>query len=244
MHRILLAFCVVFVTGCAAQRQLQNTYLVSMAPSACDREQTPPSPPANPAPKAQAPMVFLDPGHGGHDYGASSRSYGLREKALTLEIATSVGRILRRQGYEVGFSRTKDVYVSLPDRVQKAEARQASILVSIHLNSAPNPKGRGAEVYYYRSKGHRESRRTVESRCLAKQILDHLSRDVPIYCRGVKLGNFHVIRETTMPAVLVEAAFLTNPKDVLLLASMQCRQQVACAIAKGISDYLRLRKKP
>jgi N-acetylmuramoyl-L-alanine amidase len=166
----------------------------------------------------------------------------LKEKTLALELARRVERLLRKGGYQVVLSRKTDVFVSLHRRVQKAEACKATIFVSIHLNSDPAAKGQGAEVYYYRAKKQKDGFRVIESRQLAHQILGHLSKDLSMMCRGVKNGDFYVIRESTMPAVLVEAAFITNPKDALLLASVPCRQKMANAIAKGIIDYFRARK--
>ena len=126
--------------------------------------------------------------------------------------------------------------VSLFRRVQLASTKKAAIFVSIHCNSSSTSKGKGTEIFYY-AKGGKEGNQPGLAKRLGGEILRHLCHDLPLTSRGVKAGNFYVIREATMPSVLVETAFLTDPKDAKLLGSARYRQQIACAIAKGINEY-------
>ena len=241
MVRTIIACIALVLSGCAPVRQQSNSGLLpSVAPRTEVADVIPQQMPKpknqHKQQKQQGPLVFLDAGHGGQDQGAASRARGLKEKVLTLEIARRVEGILRGLGYQVSLSRTKDVAISLPRRVQMSIQKKADIFVSIHINSAFSTNGQGAEVYYY-AKSLKGVNRAVASKRLGSQILSHLCRDLPIRSRGVKSGNFYVIRESTMPAVLVECAFITNPRESLFLASVHYRQQIACAIAKGINDY-------
>ena len=91
--------------------------------------------------------IFLDPGHGGKDPGATGN--GLQEKDLTLAIALQVGKLLSAQGADVLYSRTGDVFVDLPERAAMANRLGAHVFVSIHINSATNTAARGIETYSY-----------------------------------------------------------------------------------------------
>lgn len=92
--------------------------------------------------------VVIDPGHGGHDHGATSPS-GLTEKELVLDVAKRLGTLItRRMGSEVYYTRTEDEYVPLEERPQIANAKKADIFISIHANSSPVRSAAGAETYY------------------------------------------------------------------------------------------------
>jgi N-acetylmuramoyl-L-alanine amidase len=130
------------------------------------------------------------------------------------------------------------VAISLQKRVAIAERRSAAIFVSIHINSAPNREATGTEVFYYGAKKNNSLERILASKRLGTFILNSLCQTLPTNSRGLKeRGDLYVIRETTMPAVLVEVAFITNPKESLLLTSAPYKQQVALALAKGIDEF-------
>ncbi len=195
---------------------------------------TRPSPTPIPSKKR---IVFLDPGHGGTDKGTQSRcSIRMQEKTLTLEVSKLVQGYLKQMGHDSILTRTNDVFVPLRKRVELANKKNAFIFVSIHFNSAPNSAIRGAEVFYY--KDTHNVARVLKSRKLADLILHRLKETLPTKSRGVKPGDFCVIRETNMPAVLVEAAFLSNAKEVKLLSNKVYKQKIARAIATGINQYL------
>ncbi len=96
---------------------------------------------------AGAPLVMIDPGHGGYDPGTSSAS-GIEEKDLALQIALRLDAALRARGIRTAMTRTTDVFVPLSDRTRLANRADADLFVSIHLNSSPNPETTGIEVYY------------------------------------------------------------------------------------------------
>ena len=232
--------CCLLMAGCSASRQ-PSPYLTPSTTTAHSQTKAQPSsqpqpqPPKQQLPKRSGPLIFLDPGHGGRDAGATVKATHLQEKALSLEIVKRVERLLTGWNYNVALSRRTDVFIPLQKRVAMAARVNASLFVSIHFNSAASRKSRGAEIYYYDATN---STRSADSKRLATSVIHRLCEALPTRYRGVKHGDFCVIRETAMPAVLVEAAFITNPKEARLLASAPYKQQIAWAIAKGIDDYL------
>jgi len=184
--------------------------------------------------KKRVARLFLDAGHGGRDSGAKVPA--LEEKMLSLEIARYAEGFLQKMGYQVAMSRTDDTFVPLLERVSKAQKWGANAFISIHFNSAKSKMARGPEAFYYYSP--KFPKRAERSKQLASSIVEHLSSALSTPSRGAKRGNFCVIRETTMPAVLVETAFLTNPHEARLLLPTSSKRQIAMAIAKGVDEFL------
>jgi len=180
------------------------------------------------------PVIILDAGHGGTDEGAKVKHF--KEKKITLVTALLTKKYLEERGYRVIMTRTRDVFVSLSKRVAIANKIGASIFVSIHYNASPNPSAKGIEVYYYDSK---EQSRTRASKRLASCILPRLIDETEALSRGVRVGNFHVIRETQMPAVLVEGGFVTNQEECSLLKEKRYLDLIAKGIAEGVDKYLK-----
>jgi N-acetylmuramoyl-L-alanine amidase len=136
-------------------------------------------------------------------------------------------------------SRRNDSYIPLHYRVELAEKSKAVIFVSIHTNSCPNKRISGAEIYFYANP--KNSPRVKSSKQLAICIGRRFAASLPIKPRGVKAGNLYVIRETTMPAVLIESAFMTNAGEARLLTLPSFKTKLALAIAKGVDDYVHSR---
>ena len=114
----------------------------------------PPKLPLTPIPTAKStsvavkPLIIIDPGHGGEDPGTIGRTYKTYEKKLTLQYAMLLKKRLERTGhYRVELTRTGDYYISLGSRVNKAREKQASIFISLHADSHPQPSMRGLSVY-------------------------------------------------------------------------------------------------
>jgi N-acetylmuramoyl-L-alanine amidase len=227
--------------GCSAPRHdtfpVVQSHATSVSPQAQPQTGSKPnSKPKTPAPKRTGPVVFLDPGHGGRDCGAAVKFSHLQEKALALEVARRAEKLLAGWNYNVSLSRRNDVFVPLQKRVSMALYDKAEIFVSVHFNSASSKTSTGAEIYFYNVP---QNQRSKDSKRLGSCILRRLCEGLPTKYRGVKHGDFCVIRETAMPAVLVEAAFITNTQEAKLLASSHYKQKIAAAIAKGINDYFR-----
>lgn len=181
------------------------------------------------------PLVILDPGHGGQDEGAKVNAF--MEKKLTLITTLLVRKHLETLGYRVIMTRTKDHYLTLPRRVAIANKAKGSLFVSVHFNSAPSLEAQGIEIFYFDSK---ELWRTKASRRLAHCILREVIGETHAISRGVKQGNIHVIRETDMPAVLVEGGFITNKEERSRLRDKEYLNRLAIGIADGIDRYMKM----
>lgn len=167
--------------------------------------------------------VILDAGHGGTDYGATYM--GRREKEDTLRLTMAVGRILRNNGINVLYTRTDDVYESPAQKAAEGNASGADYFVSIHRNSSPYPNQyTGVESLVYN--------RYSAAANMAANINQQLAL-VGYANQGVnERKNLAVLRQTSMPAVLVEAGFINTDRDNLLFDNRF--QATAQAIADGI----------
>jgi len=184
-------------------------------------------------PVKEKPLVVLDAGHGGSDEGAKVQTF--MEKNLTLMTSLLVKKHLVEKGYRVVLTRSRDTVLSLPERVAIAQRAKADLLISIHYNAALNKEAKGIEVFYYNAG---EPWRAQASKRLAQAILQDLIGATAAISRGVKIGNHHLTRESSMPAVLVEGGFITNAEERSQLRNAAYREKIAQAIASGIDKYL------
>lgn len=182
-------------------------------------------------------FIVLDPGHGGDDLGThSTKPFKYQEKVLTLSTAKMLKTYLEQLGYAVQMTRSDDMFVALDKRANFANTRRPQIFVSVHYNSAPSKSADGIEIFYYKSDA--EKSRSAESKTLANAILKRMIENTEAKSRGVKHGNLAVIRETDMPAVLIEGGFLTNEEEMYKLKDANYLKKLAWGIAQGIEDYL------
>lgn len=172
--------------------------------------------------------VYIDCGHGGKDSGATNGVY--YEKNYVLSVGLHLKKLLLdTQKFEVKLSRETDIYKTLEQRSNEANSWGVDIFISIHCNSADNKNALGIETYCYKFK----------YRKLADSIHNALIQDKLFTSnRGVKEGNFHVIRESKMSACLIELAFISNQKDLELLQTKQ--YEFAKAIFKGVLNYFNI----
>lgn len=168
--------------------------------------------------------VCIDAGHGGKDPGAvNGKRY---EKNDTLKLAIRVGKVLKANGIEVTYTRTKDVYHSTGKKAALGNNYKADYFISIHRNAAILKSARGAETFVYAKNGKRYE--------MAKKIQQLLENE-GFRNRGVKKSKrFTVLKNTKMPALLIEVGFISNKKDNQLLDSKF--NQIADCIAKGIVE--------
>jgi N-acetylmuramoyl-L-alanine amidase len=176
-------------------------------------------------------IIVIDPGHGGTNPGAIGVT-GLYEKEVVLDVSLRVAEKLRRAGATVVMTRDNDSTVFLASRVEIAQASNAHAFVSIHANAHPNRDISGTESYYYRGRVN-----DMESYYLAAHLQNEMVKAFGLRDIGVKHGNFHVIRETTMPASLVELAFLSNRYDESLMKTDKFREDAAEAIFRGLEKF-------
>ncbi|MCH9609301.1 MAG: N-acetylmuramoyl-L-alanine amidase AmiC [Chlamydiales bacterium] len=180
-------------------------------------------------------VIVIDAGHGGHDPGSNSKWEEYEEKKLTLSTAFLVQEHLEKLGYQVVLTRNHDTYVPLKKRAEIANHLHANLFVSIHYNYSQSDDVQGVEVYYYRQDGNSE--RIAQSKELARRVLTSTIDWTHAKSRGVKQANFAVIRETEMPAILIEAGFLSNSEERKRLKDPHYQRQLSWAIARGIDRY-------
>lgn len=181
------------------------------------------------------PMVVVDAGHGGHDPGAIG-VLQIQEKDVTLAVSRYLAQYLANDRVGVALTRSHDLEVLLQPRVDVAQQNNAGLFVSVHCNSvaAPQASARGIETYYA----------TPQSKELAETIHRHLIGELGATNRGVRKEGHYVTRHTTMPSVLIEIGFLTNPEEGQLLANPEYQRRIAKAIRDGIQDYLAQNRAP
>jgi len=203
-------------------------------------------------PGASTKVIVIDPGHNfGGDDGAYATNDGITysERELNMQVAVKVKAKLEAQGYKVIMTRnsaereTSSVTESLTKRVNIANNARADLFVSIHHNSA-SPVASGVEVYYSSRMqdddfgGAYSDSRLSASKNLATAIATTLTNNTGAINRGAKDGNLFVCRNTTMPAVLIECGFITNPDEAQKDASSSYQDLEADAIANAISSSI------
>lgn len=184
------------------------------------------------------PTIVIDPGHGGADRGTRSKTPFCEEKRICLQTARLVKKYLDQLGYHVVMTRTNDAFITLQRRVEIAKQAGSSIFVSIHFNSAQNPSAQGVEIFFHDNK--EDKSKTISSKRLAEAILPGILRRTSAQSRGVKKGNYFVLRESSMPAIIVEGGFISNPEECKLLKTLNYQDNIARAIADGIDRYFKL----
>jgi N-acetylmuramoyl-L-alanine amidase len=217
-------------------------------------------------PQPPAPIVVLDPGHGGSNPGARGVSYN--EKQLTLALAGRVADRLRARGVDVRLTRTGDRTLTLRQRVQIANRAPADVFVSIHANASPSRSRRGFETFVLPPHGVDVDGRALRGGATTPRpgvdpdialVLDDVERGASQWeaadlaarmqrslrdrrgadgDRGVRQAVHHVLLGATMPAVLVEVGFLDHPIEGKELADPQIQDQLADALAEAILDQL------
>ena len=190
-------------------------------------------------------LIFLDPGHGGSDPGAVSG--GVREKDLTLSVYNKVSSKLASLGYTVLTSRNVDKYVDLVERAAQANNVSADMLLSIHFNAGGQGVFRGIETYYYQAQedrvpkinkeNHTNAERLERSRKLANKVQHNLLYQTGATDRGVKRASFTVLRETSIPSILVELGFIDNPEERNKIITNEYQERLANGIVDGIVAY-------
>ena len=181
--------------------------------------------------------LYLDPGHGGSDTGAVGN--GLAEKNIALDIALRIRSILTTQfeNVQVKMSRTGDSTKSLKQRTDEANTWGADFYLSIHCN-AFNGSARGYEDYIH--SGLSDSSATSKYRSIIHSEVTKLNQ---LPNRGKKKANFHVLRETVMPALLTENGFIDNAQDAALMKQSSWCQNVAQGHANGLAKVFNLKRK-
>lgn len=226
-------------------------------------------------------IVAIDPGHGGRDPGATGRM-GTREKDITLQIARKMERLINKQpGMKAALIRNSDRFMRLRDRIKKAHAFQADLMISLHADSFPDKRAKGASVYALSVSGassesayllaEKENKvdmlfgnvnlhdkdemvqqvlldlsltGTIQSSLdIGDEVLKELTKVGGVHKKKVQQAGFAVLKAPNIPAILLETAFISNPKEERKLRSSAHQDKLAKAILRGANDYF-ARKAP
>jgi len=173
--------------------------------------------------------IVIDAGHGGRDTGSAGilNKLSLKEKDITLNIALLLEKELMQSDHKTYLTRRCDRTLSLSARSRYANRYKVDLFISIHCNSAYTNKAEGMEIWVHPY--------SEVSRKLARPVQKNLIKMFPLHKdRGIKEANFHVLRETNMPAMLIETEFINNPRQAKFLANDNNQKKIAMAIATGI----------
>lgn len=195
--------------------------------------------------------VVLDAGHGGHDSGA--RGPLGTEKDATLDVVLRAKKLLQENGYQVRCTRLTDTFVPLEKRAEFANRHANAIFVSVHFNKSNTGGGTGLETYCLAPRGvpsmdeenlrysdfvqYPGHARDPENIALATCVHAGLVRTLGLTDRGIKRARFVVIKNITVPGILVEGGFMSGSPDYQLIATPAYRQKMAQAILDGVNRY-------
>lgn len=182
--------------------------------------------------------IVIDAGHGGKDPGAISPN-GTREKDVNLQIALKTQSLLESLGYNVIMTRSDDTFVDLYERARIANRNDADIFVSIHHNSTLNKSINGLEILYCpRGQG---TAKTEDQYPLADVVRKGIIASTKGADRGViQRPGLVVIRETNMPAVLVEVGYLSNAQEEARIRDVNYQNLVVQGLVNGIQNYFEM----
>lgn len=227
-------------------------------------------------------IVAIDPGHGGRDPGATGRM-GTREKDVTLQIARKMEKLINKQpGMRAALIRSSDRFMRLRDRIKKAHQLKADLMVSLHADSFPDKRAKGASVYALSVSGatsesahllaERENQvdmlfgnvklddkdeivqqvlldlsltGTIQSSLdIGDEVLKELTKVGRVHKKKVQQAGFAVLKAPNIPAILLETAFISNPKEERKLRSSAHQNKLAKAILRGTNDYFSRKAPP
>ncbi|WP_337747282.1 N-acetylmuramoyl-L-alanine amidase [Victivallis vadensis] len=202
------------------------------------------------APAKPVRMILIDPGHGGSETGATGAKH--QEKTLNFALAQKIRDELVKRGFTVKMTRDTDKDVSLDARGNLSGTLKADLFISVHHNAAGNRTGTGVETFAMTPDGCRSTgggavpkQATLSNRYdganlnLAQEIQSRLVKATGGPDRGVKFARFRVLVKAHCPAVLVEAGFITTPKEELAIADPARQRKVAAAVADGVEAFNR-----
>lgn len=177
-------------------------------------------------------IIVLDAGHGGYDPGAV-KNY-INEKDFNFTILNKyTAEYFNNSDIKVYFTRTEDVLVNLYERAAFATEVSADLFISLHMNANNSSSVNGTGVYYSKLNTS-SSKEGVTSKKLAQKFADNISKAIGTKNNGILAENFVVVRDTQVPAVLIELAFMTNSSDFKKLNTKSVQKKAAEAIYKTI----------
>lgn len=197
-------------------------------------------------------VIVIDPGHGGSNVGTHSVLDGRFEKEFTLDWAERLKPLLEAEGWTVYLTRNSDTFVTNSDRVVFAAKHDANIFISLHFNSsAPDTRQAGLETYCLTPTGMPSTVTRNYADPLAEKLPNNsfdaqnlrlavhvqttLLHTLHMTDRGVRRARFiEVLRGQMRPAILIEAGYLSNPREAALIETAAYRQKLAEALAAAL----------
>lgn len=192
-------------------------------------------------PRRKVQRILIDPGHGGHDPGATNRAAELEEKNLTLALGRELFFLLQQQGYTVATTRSSDTFVPLAKRPMIADDFAADLFVSLHFNSANNAHAQGVECFVLAPPADGiplpGNAYDAYNHLLAFTVQRAIVEQLQCNDRGIKHARFAVLRPLNCPGLLIEAGFISNAEEAQRIRDPHYFEQLARAIAEGIHAY-------
>ncbi|MFH1771867.1 MAG: N-acetylmuramoyl-L-alanine amidase [Candidatus Omnitrophota bacterium] len=216
-------------------------------------------------PSLAVKKIVIDPGHGGKDPGAISRS-GIYEKTINLFVSKYLEKELGKRGFTVILTRKTDIFLSLQERVDIAKKYNADLFLSVHANSNRSHEINGIEVYYLNPSGH-ESKKLSKANpgsktnwaeilsegtksifkdmCLTKnQTLSvelahqiyYTFKDLGFKIKPPKKAKYYVLKNAVVPSILLEIGYLSNKYEEKILRKSHYQKQIAEAVAMGVTS--------
>jgi len=194
--------------------------------------------------------IAVAAGHGGKDPGYQINRQ--QEKKYTLLMAQALKDALVAAGFKVIMTRDTDVFIDLDEQAAKANRARADLFITLHYNAAAEVDAKGLETYCLtptgaistnggspmsRSPGHKQDSLNA---LLAYQLHRSLTQNAGLEDRGIRRAGFVVLRNITMPGVLIEGGFLSNPRDAEKICSANDRKRTAHAMVDGVLSFKRL----
>lgn len=179
--------------------------------------------------------IVIDAGHGGKDPGAVGKNHF--EKNLNLAIAINLKKELEKLGKTVFLTRTDDSYLKLSERTDfvKNLPEKADLFISIHQNASTNLQAEGIETYFpERILTSKMSGKDKFNLLIAYKIQANLAKLSSLQNRGAKPANFYVLKNNSVPAILIECGFISNEKEEIIIASTEHHSKIIEAIIKSL----------
>ena len=185
-------------------------------------------------------ILVMDAGHGDFDNGASH--YGYHEKNLNLKMAYTLLKPYfnkPQSDVHIYWTRMNDSFVTLDNRAKFAKKVSADIFISLHMNSASNKSANGTEVYYS-TNNNKAKFSGIKSSLMAKMMKNNLVNSMKTVDRGVKSAGFYVIKNNSVPAILIELGFLSGSKDHKMITNTNKQKLASKTIAQVIENIFKV----
>jgi len=173
--------------------------------------------------------VVIDAAHGGDDFGATYNS--VNEKQIVEQIANKIKTLNKNKNVVIHFTRSSDVFVPLQERSDIANKINPDLVLSLHVNSSKNKDKSGVEFFVYK-----DSKLYEESNNFAVKLSAEMAKNNSFKMGEVKNASYSIIKNSTVPAVLIELGYLSNEKDKEYLTDGKEQDKIAESILEFVSD--------